>query len=122
MIFGRRGNHDVGIRAIWICGRGVKEDAGGSQIEETRLFSYNAILFCRRPQSPWRFDPGVVVLTASAQSRADPASLIVITSTPLQVRLNKPASTPPGPSSIKSSDPTSTSRSMQSTQRTVLVT
>src|SRR5204863_4997264 len=63
-----------------------------------------------------------VAYNASAHLRTDSASLTEITSNSLRVRRNKPASTPPGPSSIKKSQPSLTSRSTQSSQRTVPVT
>jgi len=65
---------------------------------------------------------GYRAASRSAQLRTESASLTDTTSTSLQVRRNKPASTPPGPSSIKNSQPRPLSRSMQSSQRTVPVT
>ena len=61
-------------------------------------------------------------LSRATAFRTDSTSPTEITSTSLRVRLSRPASTPPGPSSMNRSQPRSTSRSMQSTQRTVLVT
>src|SRR5450432_2607881 len=58
----------------------------------------------------------------SAQFWSETTSVTLITSAPLRVRCSKPASTPPGPSSRKRSQPISSIRSMQSVQRTVPVT
>src|SRR6266566_5111188 len=92
-----------------ICGRRLMGDA------EYENYIYEAA-------SRFAERSGYRAASRSAQLRTESASLTDTTSTSLQVRRNKPASTPPGPSSIKNSQPRPLSRSMQSSQRTVPVT
>jgi len=63
-----------------------------------------------------------IKIEGRAAAPPDSTSLTEIVSTSLFVRFNNPANTPPGPSSMKKSQPRPIMPSMQSTQRTVPVT
>jgi hypothetical protein len=83
----------------------------------------NSLQIIRRSENPrLAYLAAACVHDGSTHIRADSTSLTEIASTSLFVRFNNPASTPPGPNSMKKSHPSATRRSMQSSQRTVPVT
>ena len=121
---------------IVISGEKAKVEIAVGLAKEHGIYQRSATLLGGRPTNPCSEPSPITNIrtnrgnapkrrgynSLSAHFRSESASATDITLAPLEVRRNNPASTPPGPSSTKKSQPSPASRSMQSSQRTVPVT